>query len=181
MGTDRKFPCGTRARYESGCRCDDCRRAHREYTKAKRDKKRRKARVICKRAYCQNIAQTYGMCRRCAAGGAPNRRKVSNRWPMATGYVVLRMPDHPTSNSKGRIYEHRYVMEQMIGRGLELTESVHHRNGDRSDNRPENLELWASKAHPPGQRVIDLVAWAEEILRKYKPVTEVLRQHRPSG
>lgn len=62
--------------------------------------------------------------------------------------------------------EHRLVMERLIGRKLLDDETVHHRNGDRSDNREENLELWCSN-HPAGQRVIDLVAWAKEILARY--------------
>jgi hypothetical protein len=52
-------------------------------------------------------------------------------------------------------------MEQYLGRKLYPFENVHHRNGIRSDNRPENLELWA-KAQPSGQRVEDLVAFVVE-------------------
>lgn len=80
-------------------------------------------------------------------------------------YVVLRIPAQ-NGIPVHEILEHRYVMEQTIGRKLASEETVHHVNGDRFDNRIENLELFSSR-HGPGQRVTDKVQFAIEILTLY--------------
>jgi hypothetical protein len=85
----------------------------------------------------------------------------------ADGYVLIRRPDHPHAK-RGYVAEHRLVMETTIGRLLKAEETVHHINGVRHDNRPENLELW-SHSQPYGQRVADKVAWAKELLELYAP------------
>jgi hypothetical protein len=59
------------------------------------------------------------------------------------------------SRAAGVREEHRVVMEQMLGRKLEAYETVHHKNGIRHDNRPENLELWTGR-HGRGQRAVDV-------------------------
>lgn len=70
-----------------------------------------------------------------------------------------------------QVFEHRAIMESMIGRKLALEETVHHINGDRADNRPANLELWSSR-HGKGQRVSDKVAFAVSLLRQYPEYLE---------
>lgn len=82
---------------------------------------------------------------------------------------MVKAPDHPNAYSNGRIQEHTLVMSELLGRPLLLGENVHHKNGVRDDNRPENLELWVSH-QPKGARASDLLAWAREIVDRYGDV-----------
>jgi hypothetical protein len=78
-------------------------------------------------------------------------RRGKARYISTQGYVYIR-PEGSTQ----AMTEHKYVMERMLGRPMVKGESVHHKNGVRTDNRPENLELWVG-AIRNGQRAADVV------------------------
>lgn len=80
--------------------------------------------------------------------GIKNNNWKNGRTIDANGYVRIYAPDHPFCNNKGRVYEHRLVMEKYLGRYLGRKEIIHHINGIHDDNRIENLMLFPnSKAH----------------------------------
>ncbi len=99
---------------------------------------------LCKRHYSKLYRQgdpLVGRARRKDAG-TPRFRVGGERYDDHAGYMKVWWPDHPNANKYGYVKEHTYVMSQKIGRALKKGESVHHLNGVRHDNRPENLELW---------------------------------------
>ena len=98
---------------------------------------------------------------------ADNGHWKGGRTKHHAGYLMVRVLDHPRARRNGGyVFEHILVMEDLLGRYLLPDESVHHVNGVKHDNRPENLELW-TRPQPSGIRVSDAVAWANEILRRY--------------
>lgn len=88
------------------------------------------------------------------------------RVKLKDGYIRVYKPDHPRATNGRYVLEHVLVMEEKLGRYLYPDERVHHMNADRSDNRPENLELW-TVGHPAGARTEDALEWAQEIIRRY--------------
>lgn len=102
--------------------------------------------------------------------------RFGSGWKDGQGYITISAPSDYWGklNADGAVvkrrtvYEHIYVMSKHIGRPLTALETVHHKNGNRSDNRIENLELW-HHSHPHGQRVEDKIQWCIEFLREYQP------------
>lgn len=116
---------------------------------------------------CDGTAVTRGWCgrhyQRWQEYGDPEepmRRaragESTKRWTNNDGYVLIRLQGKT-------VLEHRHVMEEMLSRKMMPGETVHHKNGVRTDNRRENLELWVSTRS--GQRVADLVAFVVERYR----------------
>lgn len=113
------------------------------------------ARNLCSRHYA-----------RLKASGGTERQARRLSIEDRNGYRLMWRPDHPMAYANGYVPEHRLVMSEMLGRPLLPGENVHHKNGDKLDNRPQNLELWISH-QPKGARVADLLAWAREIVDLY--------------
>lgn len=85
-------------------------------------------------------------------------------YQVSDGYWAVKVPRHPNSRKDGYILAHRYVMSVVLGRPLSEDERVHHLDGNKLNNRPDNLELWRL-SQPPGQRPIDAISWAHSVLR----------------
>lgn len=132
-------------------------------------------RKLCKRCYqkdkcpivgCSNLkSKRAEVCKSCYLGENHKGYTGGRFFHKSSGYIYVL-----NRNKEGPKYigEHVDVMEKFLGRNLTEEENVHHKNGIKTDNRIENLELW-STSQPYGQRVEDKVNYALEILRLYEP------------
>ena len=123
-------------------------------------------------AYARQLCKTHY--RRWLAKGDPQSskpvREVVGEGYIHHGYFVVPVPPElrHLTNGESPCLEHRLVMAQLLGRPLTDDESVHHKDGNRLNNDPSNLELW-SRWQPSGQRVSDKIASAIELLERYLP------------
>ena len=77
----------------------------------------------------------------------PNKKAYKEKI-LISGYYYVYAPDHPNAIKNGRyIAEHRLVLEKKLNRQLTVDEIAHHINGDRLDNREENLEVMTIGEH----------------------------------
>lgn len=113
------------------------------------------------------FARVRGHCAHCAQivrSRRQARKEKSSRWrggriTDAAGYVRVYVDRDLEQKRTRYALEHRVVMEAILGRPLGLDERVHHKNGRRNDNRPENLELWrlVGPGQPAGVRTSDQI------------------------
>lgn len=65
----------------------------------------------------------------------------------SSGYVEIRMPKHHRARGNGYVFEHILVAENMLGRKLESWEQVHHKDQNKENNHPDNLEILSASEH----------------------------------
>lgn len=137
----------------------------------------RPVRDVCAVENCERGGHSGGHCRTHArrkqlygdplAGGPIRQRNAGGS--LSHGYWVIavsaEMREFVPAGRRTEL-EHRLVMAQQLGRPLRADEVVHHKNGDRVDNRPANLELWTT-VQPKGQRVTDKLAYAYMLIERY--------------
>ena len=113
---------------------------------------------VCKACTSKDYKRKYGEDNPCWRGG---------RYVRDTGYVMLKInPDDayiPMTTGVRMVGEHRLVMAKYLGRCLKTKEVVHHLNGDRGDNRIENLAIVTPNNHERKTLITQLQSRVREL------------------
>ena len=108
-----------------------------------------------------------GCCKKCSSNftwleegrPCPERRKINSN-----GYIKLWKPENPMADKRGEVYEHRFIMSQILGRPLQKWEHVHHKDNNRANNSPENLELATNDQNQSMRDMITRIVRLEALL-----------------
>jgi len=137
--------------------------------------KRNKAQWLCKcdcgnNRICETSPVLAGKIKSCGCVNGTKKPKANGYY--RRGYKFLKMREHPNADSWGFVAEHVKVMSDTLGRKIRKHEVIHHKNGIKTDNRIENLELW-TVLHPRGQRVSDMIEFCKKYIGEYAPAMTI--------
>ncbi len=144
--------------------------------------------------HTRHLKSNAPKCRSCSSKYL-NSIRQGNKYKNKQGYINVLLRGHPMANSCGYVLEHRLVMYQKLGRKLDRNEHIHHVNGKRDDNRPENLQVLSPSEHQrvtskeyhdqlrndlielkeyrSGKRVVPIaIRLPENFLQTFRPATE---------
>jgi hypothetical protein len=152
-----------------------------EYCKQGLTIKEMSRRFRCNRRHVLEAIRKYGLQKPVHTNrGSNNPAWRGGEVITKTGYVKVYAPEHPHRDRHNKVWKHRLVMEQKVGRYLEPQEVVHHIDGNGMNNHPDNLELFANNAdhlrHTLKGRVPN---WTEDGKRRISESTRQMNLRRP--